>query len=130
MAASVSRASKSTRTVTGDRDSQEGIVQGRRHQKRKHTMLSRDDDEDVTMTESKSEGSADIFLSGGVGQGGGLTLKGERKKRKKRRKKRMKANKPVQKHPVHILVDYELPSGVDRLSWDTDEVRKMIGEIA
>jgi len=91
-------------------------------------MLSRRDvDEDVAMTEPKSERSADIFLPGGVGQGGGLMLKGERRKK---RKKRKRAKKLVEQHPVRILVDYDLPVGVDRLSWDTDEVRRMIGEIA
>ncbi|KAH6870708.1 hypothetical protein BKA58DRAFT_182025 [Alternaria rosae] len=32
--------------------------------------------------------------------------------------------------PVRILVDYGLPADSERLDWDTDEVRRMIGEIA
>lgn len=32
--------------------------------------------------------------------------------------------------PVRILVDYELPCGSERLDWDTDQVRRMVGEIA
>ena len=31
---------------------------------------------------------------------------------------------------VQILVDYDLPTGAERLDWDTDEVRRMVGEIA
>ncbi|KAG9185294.1 hypothetical protein G6011_07838 [Alternaria panax] len=32
--------------------------------------------------------------------------------------------------PVRILVDYDLPTGAERLDWDTDEVRRRVGEIA
>jgi hypothetical protein len=31
--------------------------------------------------------------------------------------------------PVRILVEYLLPTGAERLDWDTDEVRRMAGEI-
>ncbi|CAN9451720.1 unnamed protein product [Alternaria sp. RS040] len=31
--------------------------------------------------------------------------------------------------PVRILVDYVLPTDAERLDWDTDEVRRMAGEI-
>jgi hypothetical protein len=31
---------------------------------------------------------------------------------------------------MRILVDYDLPTGAERLDWDTDEVRRMVGEIA
>jgi hypothetical protein len=41
------------------------------------------------------------------------------------KKKKAKANRPVR-----ILVDYDLPSGAERLDWDTDEVRRMVDEIA
>ena len=40
-------------------------------------------------------------------------------------KKKAKADRPVR-----TLVDYDLPTGAERLDWDTDEVRRMVGEIA
>ncbi|KAF1832134.1 hypothetical protein BDW02DRAFT_600224 [Decorospora gaudefroyi] len=40
-----------------------------------------------------------------------------------RKKKKKRLRKPK------VLVDYDLPSGEERLDWDTDEVRRMVGEI-
>jgi hypothetical protein len=42
----------------------------------------------------------------------------------------VKRKKAKAKALVRILVDYDLPTGAERLDWDTDEVRRMVGEIA
>jgi hypothetical protein len=41
----------------------------------------------------------------------------------------VKRKKAKAQTPVKILVDYDLPTGAERLDWDTDEVRRMVGEI-
>jgi hypothetical protein len=40
------------------------------------------------------------------------------------------ATKEDANKPGRILVEYDLPTGAQRLDWDTDEVRRMVGEIA
>ena len=41
-----------------------------------------------------------------------------------------RATKEDANKPGLILVEYDLPTGAQRLDWDTDEVRRMVGEIA
>ena len=122
--------SKSTFTVIEGGDSDAGILQGRERQNREEDMLSWVSGEAVAVTKPKSSTCDNSLLSGGVRQGGGGSTKRKEKKRRDRRRSRM-ASKLIQKEPepVRYLVDYELPSGVDRPSWDTDEVRRMVGEI-
>ncbi|KAI4933870.1 uncharacterized protein J4E92_003539 [Alternaria infectoria] len=50
--------------------------------------------------------------------------------RRAQKKSRMEKEKAKPIRPVRILVDYSLPAGSERLDWDTDEVRRMVGEIA
>ncbi|XP_014559548.1 hypothetical protein COCVIDRAFT_35326 [Bipolaris victoriae FI3] len=54
--------------------------------------------------------------------------RGGKKQRRKEEKKRMEEGK--EKNTMQVLVDYELPDDDDRLDWDTDEVRRMAGEVA
>lgn len=54
----------------------------------------------------------------------------EREAKKKKGQRKKKRNKKAAKKATQILVDYDLPSGNRRMSWDTDEVRKMAGEIS
>ena len=54
-------------------------------------------------------------------------MEAARRAQKSRRMEKEKA-KPIR--PVRVLVDYSLPAGSERLDWDTDEVRRMVGEIA
>lgn len=53
-----------------------------------------------------------------------------RKEAKKKKEKKKQRNKKATKKATQVLVDYILPSGNERLDWDTDEVRKMAGEIS
>lgn len=55
------------------------------------------------------------------------TKRNEGKKRQQVKKQRIKK---VAKKATQVPVDYSLPSGNERLDWDTDEVRKMAGEIS
>jgi hypothetical protein len=54
--------------------------------------------------------------------------KKQHRKKKKKKKKKERGEEGVKK-TVQILVDYDLPSDKRRLDWDTDEVRRMVGEI-
>ncbi|KAE8853593.1 hypothetical protein HRS9122_00585 [Pyrenophora teres f. teres] len=109
MTPSVPRGSVCTPTVTKDGDSEESVLRARNQKKEEETMPSR--------------------ISG---EGDVMKKKSQKKKsqKKKSQKKKKKANKLMREKEVRVLIDYELPSGSDRLSWDTDEVRRMVGEIA
>ncbi|KAI4712646.1 hypothetical protein J4E89_002914 [Alternaria sp. Ai002NY15] len=50
--------------------------------------------------------------------------------RRAQKSRRMEKEKAKAGRPVRTLVDYDLPAGSERLDWDTDEVRRMVGEIA
>ncbi|KAI2484140.1 hypothetical protein Ptr902_03080 [Pyrenophora tritici-repentis] len=68
------------------------------------------------------------------GKGSAMMSRTQMKKKRKEANRLMHKKevheKEVHKKEVRVLVDYELPSGADRLDWDTDEVRRMAGEIA
>ncbi|EMD69164.1 hypothetical protein COCSADRAFT_31925 [Bipolaris sorokiniana ND90Pr] len=51
--------------------------------------------------------------------------RGGRKQRRKEEKKKTEEGKV--KETMQVLVDYELPYDDERLDWDTDEVRRMVG---
>ncbi|RMZ71063.1 hypothetical protein GMOD_00005560 [Pyrenophora seminiperda CCB06] len=130
MALPVSGDSKSTPIIIADSDSEEGILRDRKRQKRDQIMLS-GISQGVAMIEWTSQDGGKSLLSGGVRQDGETKKQRKRKKNKEREEEtKMKANKPMQQEPTSILANHDLPSGADRLSWDTDEVRRMVGEIA
>ncbi|CAE7024230.1 hypothetical protein PTT_05275 [Pyrenophora teres f. teres 0-1] len=104
MTPSVPRGSVCTPTVTKDGDSEESVLRARNQKKEEETMPSR------------ISGEGDVMK--------------KKSQKKKSQKKKKKANKLMREKEVRVLIDYELPSGSDRLSWDTDEVRRMVGEIA
>lgn len=117
-----------------------GIVWGRKRQEKEENVLFGVDGEAIPVSKSKSSWS-ELFPSGFWQCGGDLTERRGKNKRERRAIKLVweevdklmqeEADRMLQKEPepVRCLVDYELPSGVDRLGWDTDEVRRMVGEI-
>lgn len=55
----------------------------------------------------------------------------KKKKKRKKRKSQLKREAEAKQgeRAVKILVDYDLPTGDERLNWDTDKVRRMAREI-
>lgn len=79
---------------------------------------------------SPSESSAYIANKLVVGESDRKTQQAQEAAKRALKRSRMKKETLKKIEPVRILVDYGLPADSERLDWDTDEVRRMIGEIA
>jgi hypothetical protein len=117
--------SPATLFTKNDRDDDSDLYD-RKRQKREDSVLPQAGVLGLSPSESLAYRSSKL----GIGEYDGLkqiTAKANRRARKggSARKKRQ-----MVKTPMRMLVDYDLPTGDERLQWDTDEVRRMVGEIA
>jgi hypothetical protein len=117
--------SPATLFTKNDRD-EDSDPYDRKRQKREDSVLPQAGVLGLSPSESLAYRSSKL----GIGEYDGLkqiTAKADRRARKSgsARKKTQMANTHVR-----MLVDYDLPTGDERLQWDTDEVRRMVGEIA
>ncbi|KAI4657890.1 uncharacterized protein J4E78_006279 [Alternaria triticimaculans] len=98
----------------------------RKRQKREDSVITQTGVIGLSASESQAY-MASKYVAGESDRKIQHVMEAARRAQKSRRAEKEKA-KPIR--PVQILVDYSLPTGSERLDWDTDEVRRMVGEIA
>ncbi|KAI4926618.1 hypothetical protein J4E85_006912 [Alternaria conjuncta] len=98
----------------------------RKRQKREDSVITQTGVIGLSASESQAY-MASKYVAGESDRKIQHVMEAARRAQKSRRAEKEKA-KPIR--PVQILVDYSLPTGPERLDWDTDEVRRMVGEIA
>jgi len=98
----------------------------RKRQKREDSVVTQTGVIGLSASESQAY-MASKYVAGESDRKIQHVMEAARRAQKSRRMEKEKA-KPIR--PVRVLVDYSLPAGSERLDWDTDEVRRMVGEIA
>lgn len=96
----------------------------RKRQKREHNVFRQDGEVGPARSKLSTYTNSKVLIAKHHGHKQDIAKMNTRAQEKAAVKEKAKVNMPVR-----ILVDYVLPTGAERLDWDTDEVRRMAGEI-
>ncbi|CAN9151263.1 hypothetical protein AALT_g3901 [Alternaria alternata] len=112
-------------TIIIDNELEDGSdLHQRKRQKREHNVFRQDGEVGPTRPKLSTYTNSKVLIAKHPGHKQDIAKMNTRAQEKAAVKEKAKVNTPVR-----ILVDYVLPTGAERLDWDTDEVRRMAGEI-
>ncbi|KAH8627831.1 hypothetical protein IG631_17599 [Alternaria alternata] len=110
--------------VIGSELEDDGDLHQRKRQKREHNVFRQDGEVGPARSKLSTYTNSKVLIAKHPGHKQDIAKMNTRAQEKAAVKEKAKVNMPVR-----ILVDYVLPTGAERLDWDTDEVRRMAGEI-
>ena len=112
-------------TIIIDNELEDGSdLHQRKRQKREHNVFRQDGEVGPARSKLSKYMNSKVLIAKHPGHKQDIAKMNTRAQEKAAVKEKAKVNTPVR-----ILVDYVLPTGAERLDWDTDEVRRMAGEI-
>ncbi|RYN16413.1 hypothetical protein AA0112_g12512 [Alternaria arborescens] len=102
----------------------DGDLHQRKRRKRGHNVFRQDGEVGPARSKLSTYTNSKVLIAKHPGHKQDIAKMSPRAQEKAAVKEEAKVNTPVR-----ILVEYLLPTGAERLDWDTDEVRRMAGEI-